>query len=462
MSFNMGPLTPVTDVGIGAMELYFPQNYIDQADLEKYNKVSSGKYTIGLGQQQMGFCADNEDIVSISMTVTRNLLETYEILTDSIGCLVVGTETLIDKSKSVKTALMDLFPGNSDIEGVDIKNACFGGAQALLHAIDWVTVNHQMDNKNAIVVIADIAIYEDGPARCTGGAGAIAFLICPDAAIPIDRQFAACHMKNTWDFFKPISSTSSEYPVVDGSLSLASYLEAVRMTYTHFMEKLVRHGNKDVSIESFDALFFHSPFTKMVQKGLAVMHYTDAVLRGEKLNGVDTETKLDENDRASLAKMIELSTLVWKNKTDPYLIFNRRIGNMYTPSLFAQLLAYLASDNCTTEGDKNVLFFAYGSGLASAVFPGRVRRSSSNLEKLREVALSAIKRLDQRHRFTAEEFTETLKLRETFLHSNEFPRIPNGTVLFPNTFCLTSMDELYRRKYAITECEVVNGNGVHS
>ena len=80
--------------------------------------------------------------------------------------------------------------------------------QALLHAIDWVTVNHPVDKKNAIVVIADIAIYEDGPARCTGGAGAIAFLICPNATIPIDRQFSACHMKNTWDFFKPISECS--------------------------------------------------------------------------------------------------------------------------------------------------------------------------------------------------------------------------------------------------------------
>ncbi|CAI2355454.1 unnamed protein product [Caenorhabditis sp. 36 PRJEB53466] len=461
MSLNICSFPSPKNVGIGAIEFYFPQNYVEQAELEKYNNVPDGKYTIGLGQQQMGFCADNEDIVSISLTVTRNLLDTYKIPTDSIGCLVVGTETMIDKSKSVKTALMDLFPGNSDIEGVDIKNACFGGAQGLLHAVDWVTVNQPVDNKNAIVVIADIAIYEAGPARCTGGAGAIAFLICPDAPIPIDRQFAACHMKNTWDFFKPITATASEYPVVDGSLSLASYLEAVRVSYTNFVSKVSRHTTGCVNLEYFDAIFLHSPFTKMVQKGLAVMSYTDSCLRHSCQNGNSMKEKLDENDRSALSKMIELSSEVWKKKTDPFLTFNRRIGNMYTPSLFAQLLAYLASENCITESGKNILFFAYGSGLASAIFPGRVRQTAS-LDQIRQVALSAVRRLDSRHRRTAEEFTYALKMRETFLRSEELPRIPYKSSLFPNTFYLESMDKLYRRQYAIHEEPngLKNGNGV--
>lgn len=368
---------------------------------------------------------------------------------------------MIDKSKSVKTALMDLFPGNSDIEGVDIKNACFGGAQALLHAIDWVTVNHPLDKKNAIVVVADIAIYEEGPARCTGGAGAIAFLICPDASIPIDRQFSACHMKNTWDFFKPITPIPSEYPVVDGSLSLSSYLEAVRMTYTYFISKVNRHTTGIDGLNSFDGVFLHSPFTKMVQKGLAVMNYTDSQLRHKQLNGNGVDHKLDENDRAGLAKMIELSAQVWKEKTDPYLVFNRRIGNMYTPSLFAQLLAYLAADDCVT-GEKSILFFAYGSGLASAIFPGRVRQTS-NLDKIRQVAIRAIKRLDDRIQFTPEEFTETLQKREVFLRSKEIPKSPSETSLFPNTYFLDNMDKLYRRSYTLHEEPngVQNGNGIH-
>lgn len=47
------------------------------------------------------------------------LLKKYNVDPKNIGRLEVGTETVIDKSKSTKTVLMDLFKesGNTDIEG---------------------------------------------------------------------------------------------------------------------------------------------------------------------------------------------------------------------------------------------------------------------------------------------------------------------------------------------------------
>ena len=40
---------------------------VDQAELEKFDGVSQGKYTIGLGQTKMSFCDDREgeSLVSI-------------------------------------------------------------------------------------------------------------------------------------------------------------------------------------------------------------------------------------------------------------------------------------------------------------------------------------------------------------------------------------------------------------
>ncbi|RHZ38180.1 hypothetical protein DYB26_012935, partial [Aphanomyces astaci] len=49
------------NVGILAMEVYFPANYIDQSDLEQYDGVGAGKYTKGLGQDKMSFTGDRED-----------------------------------------------------------------------------------------------------------------------------------------------------------------------------------------------------------------------------------------------------------------------------------------------------------------------------------------------------------------------------------------------------------------
>lgn len=102
--------------------------------------VLSGKYTIGLGQTRMGFAEDVEDVQSICLTAVQRLLEQTNVNPKQIGFLMVGTETIIDKSKSVKTTLMQLFEesGNSEIEGLDTTNACYGGTAALFHAVNWI------------------------------------------------------------------------------------------------------------------------------------------------------------------------------------------------------------------------------------------------------------------------------------------------------------------------------------
>jgi hydroxymethylglutaryl-CoA synthase len=68
-------------------------------------------------------------------------LRSYPVFADysSIGRLEVGTETILDKSKSVKTVLMQLFKesGNYDVEGIDTTNACYGGTAALFNALAW-------------------------------------------------------------------------------------------------------------------------------------------------------------------------------------------------------------------------------------------------------------------------------------------------------------------------------------
>ncbi|KAM5382751.1 hypothetical protein ACJZ2D_002334 [Fusarium nematophilum] len=48
------------NIGIKAIEIYFPSQYVDQSELEKFDGVSTGKYTIGLGQTKMSFCDDRE------------------------------------------------------------------------------------------------------------------------------------------------------------------------------------------------------------------------------------------------------------------------------------------------------------------------------------------------------------------------------------------------------------------
>ncbi|KAL0331332.1 UNVERIFIED_CONTAM: Hydroxymethylglutaryl-CoA synthase [Sesamum angustifolium] len=53
------------NVGILAMEVYFPPTCIQQEVLEAHDGASKGKYTIGLGQDCMAFCTEVEDVISM-------------------------------------------------------------------------------------------------------------------------------------------------------------------------------------------------------------------------------------------------------------------------------------------------------------------------------------------------------------------------------------------------------------
>ena len=61
--------TPV-DIGILGMEIYFPPYYVEQEELEVADGVSAGKYTIGLGQDRMAVCMEDEDVYSMALTGT--------------------------------------------------------------------------------------------------------------------------------------------------------------------------------------------------------------------------------------------------------------------------------------------------------------------------------------------------------------------------------------------------------
>lgn len=67
-------------------------------------------------------------------------------------------------------------------------------------------------------------MYEKGPARTTGGAGAVAILLGPNA--PFVFEFPRItYIEHAYDFYKP--DVSSEYPTVDGKLSIDCYLRAI-------------------------------------------------------------------------------------------------------------------------------------------------------------------------------------------------------------------------------------------
>lgn len=85
---------------------------------------------------------EDEDPVSIALTVTSRLMFEYNVKFHEVGMLYVGSESLIDRSKSIKSNLMMLWNEHScsDVGGVDTYNACYGGTAAMLNCMNWTQV----------------------------------------------------------------------------------------------------------------------------------------------------------------------------------------------------------------------------------------------------------------------------------------------------------------------------------
>nr|NVI74471.1 HMG coenzyme A synthase [Cucujiformia] len=148
-------------------------------------------------------------------------------------------------------------------EGIDTTNACYGGTAALFNSIAWVE-SSAWNGRYAVAVAGDIAVYAKGPARPTGGAGAVAMLIGPNAPLVFDRGTRATYIKHAYDFYKP--DLTSEYPVVDGRLSIQCYLSALDNCYQLYCKNVSKKLNTEVNLDYFDAVLFHTPYCKLVQK----------------------------------------------------------------------------------------------------------------------------------------------------------------------------------------------------
>lgn len=448
------------DVGILALELHFPDQYVDMTELEVHDGVSSGKYTIGLGQSRMAFCNDREDINSLCLTVTHRLLERYNVKPQEIGWLEVGTETLLDKSKSIKTVLMQLFEphGCTDIEGADTTNACYGGTNALFNAVNWVESSY-WDGRLALVVAGDSAVYAAGSARPTGGAGAIAMLVGPNAPLVFDRGLRASCMKHKYDFYKP--NMCSEYPVVNGTLSIQCYFNALETCYQLYREKArkLNPGQSPVTLASFDAMLFHCPYTKLVQKAFARLSLIDFLNTprdrvpekfeaAEKYRDVKLEDSYFDKDLEKL--FVRLSADDFDQKTRLGLIIPQNVGNMYTPSVYSCLVSLLVKTPPSELAGKKIGVFSYGSGSCSSMYSLTVAKDTgedSGLLKLVNALSYVLPRLERRRKALPTEYVEVLDKRERNCHVVPFVPDSSTADMFPGTYYLTEVDKDYKRTY---------------
>jgi hydroxymethylglutaryl-CoA synthase len=310
---------------------------------------------------------------------------------------------------------MQLFGDNTNIEGVDTINACYGGTNAIFNSINWVE-SSAWDGRDAIVVAGDIALYAKGNARPTGGAGAVAMLIGPNAPLAFEPGLRGSYMQHVYDFYKP--DLTSEYPIVDGHYSIKCYIEAVDACYKAYnkREATVANGHANGASESaktpvdrFDFMSFHAPTCKLVSKSYARMLYNDYLANPShpafaevpaELHDMDYEKSL--SDKVVEKTFMGLSKKRFAERVQPSIQVPTMCGNMYSASVYGGLVSLLANVDSSALQGKRIGVFSYGSGLASSLFSIKVNGSTEEIQK----NLQLQERLDARRTVGPEVYDE--------------------------------------------------------
>ncbi|KAL1869124.1 hypothetical protein Daus18300_005660 [Diaporthe australafricana] len=448
------------NVGIKAMEIYIPNQCLDQALFEQHQGVSAGKYTIGLGLKYMNFCDDREDVCSLALTAVASLLRKYNINPKSIGRLEVGTESPIDKAKSVKTVLTQLFEpaGNTRLEGVDTVNACYGGTSALFNAVNWVE-SRSWDGRDAIVVASDIALYREASSRPTGGAGCVAMLVGPGAVLTLEPALKGTFMTHAYDFYKP--DMKAEFPIVNGHESIRAYVSALDGCYKHLRERAEKNDEKNSHgtdgeakglLDRFDYMAFHTPNCKLVSKSYGRLMYNDLLCSTDEEARKAVPAELLELSYEESLKSKELEKLFvalsknrFKSRVEPCIAAPTLCGNMYTASLYCSLISLISNVDAKTAMGKTIGMFSYGSGIASTLFALKVTGDVGDMVR----KIDIMKRLSRRHVATPEEYEQACALRLKAYGSKDFQPAGNVSSLTTGTYYLQNVDDAYRRTYAV-------------
>lgn len=417
-------IDPTRQVGIHAIEAYVPRHAVKASVLEKAHGVD-GKYTQGLMMHEFCGTGEDEDPVSIGLTALSRLMYRYNIKFEDVGMLYVGSESLLDRAKSIKSNLMMLFNEHNchDVEGVDTYNACYGGTAALLNCVNWAQ-SDAWDGRFAIAVATDIA---DSPAgyRFMTGCSCVAMLVGVDAALVFERERCS-HIINRWDFYKPWGWHVMA-PIVDGPGSIDVYYECLDGCQRGLMEK---RGVSNV-IEDSDYCVFHlgsgPKFVKHAFERCQANAFGFNSMKGGRSKKYDGKLAADE------------TTLLYNKKVAPSLRLATRIGPQHTVATYTNLTSLMIHAKGGLVG-KTINVYSYGSGAAATMFRLKFKRIPGHVKNMHQI-------LDARNFVDASQFDTIMdEYAETYARFGWTARVRNGPQP-GGAYYLKGVDEYGRRSY---------------
>lgn len=323
-------------VGIDRITFATPNCYLSMRDLAIARGIDPNKFTIGIGQSQQAVPPNHQDIVTLGAQAALPLLPYID--SNRLKMVIVGTESGVDASKSSALYIHKLLNISEWVRCVEVKEACYGGTAALMMARDYVLAH---SGAQVLVIAADIARYGVGtPGEATQGAGAVAMLVSENPRVLQINDDSVVKSAEIQDFWRPVYQSTA---LARGKFSTEQY---IRM----FCDVWQKYSAENAcNFNDFEAICFHLPYTKMGLKALragleensGVLHACDGAPHS--CDGVlhTNDGVLPENDDASLTSDTRERLLARYQDSTQY---SRRIGNIYTGSLYLGLISLLDYD----------------------------------------------------------------------------------------------------------------------
>jgi len=254
-------------------------------------------------------------------------------------------------------------------------------------------------------------------------------------------------MEHAFDFYKPVMS--SEYPILDGRFSIECYLRALDMCYKFYRQKFKQKHNESFNVSKADYFLFHCPYTKLVQKAFARLVFNDFLedSSGEQFSGLQRFKGVVLNQSYANKDLeqafVALSQNQYDQKVVPTLSLAKELGNIYSGSLYSCLLSLISQESSEKLQGKRIVMFSYGSGLASSMFSLVINGPISTIAQKANVN----DQITKRKKISPQEFTQMLNRREQAYSSPSYKPIYSTDLLWPKSYYLKEIDELYRRHY---------------
>ncbi len=319
------------NIGIESLSFFTSRYFLDLGTMAQAHGVNADKYYHGIGQEKMSVPPPGEDVVTLAANAGRQALESID--TDSIEMVMFATESATDQSKAGGIYVHNLLGLKPHCRVFELKQACYSGTAGLLLARDMIS---QYPDRKVLVLMSDIARYGlNSAGEITQGAGAIAMILSNQPKIMTIESQSGYYTQDVMDFWRPNYRNEA---LVDGKYSVRVYLKALTESWNLY------HQRTHIGFDQFSRFCYHLPFSRMAEKAHKQL---------AKINNID----ISDN---------KLTTQI-----NDGLIYNRKIGNIYTGSLYLSLISML-ENNQQDMSDQLVSLFSYGSGCVGELFAGRV------------------------------------------------------------------------------------------